>query len=76
MLSKSKENGTFIIQLATFWYAVACERSFQANCNLLGLHEQFSGRPICNGNVFRHVLIKNEFVNSLRIGMAIGFLQY
>ena len=27
MLSKSKENGAFIIQLARFWYAVAFERS-------------------------------------------------
>ena len=58
MLCKSKENGTFIIQLARLWYAVAFERSFQANCNLLGLHEQFSGRSECNGNVFRPVLIK------------------
>jgi len=64
MLSKSKENGAFIIQLAPFWYAVACERSNQANCNLLGLHEQFSGRSECNGNVFRPVLIKMN----LRIG--------
>ena len=57
MLCKSKENSTFIIQLARFWYAVV-ERSFQANCNLLGLHGQFSDRSECNGNVFRPVLIK------------------
>ncbi len=58
MLCKSKENSTFIIQLARFWYAIAFERSFQANCNLLGLHGQFSDRSECNGNVFRPVLIK------------------
>ncbi len=58
MLSKSKENGTLIMQFAPFWYAVACDRSFQANCNLLGLHGQFSDRSECNGNVFRPVLIK------------------